>query len=96
VSVPLEVSFELPDGYVDGEGHRHRHGTIRPALARDEILVLGDFRVYLREDAFLDVMLARVVQRLGDLERVHVGIIERLSPSDRDLLERLYREINDY
>lgn len=96
MSAGTEVPFTLADGYVDAEGRSHRRGTMRPALARDEILALGDFRVHLREGAFLDVMLARVVRRLGGLDAVNAGIVERLSSRDREILEALYREINGY
>jgi hypothetical protein len=69
---------------------------MRCARARDEVRALEDFRVFLRPAAFLDVILARTLVRLGDLERVDVGIVERLSQRDRALLEGLYREQNGY
>ncbi len=92
------VSFELPFGFPDRSGAVHREGRMRPASARDEMQALGDFRVHLRPESFPAVLLARVVVRLGRLERAHVnaGLIERLEDGDREHLERLYREINGY
>lgn len=90
------VSFQLPVGYTDASGARHRAGLLRPARARDEVRALADFRVHLRPGAFLDIVLARTIERLGSLERVDVGTVERLCPEDRAALERLYRELNGY
>lgn len=90
------VEFELEDGYRDREGTCHRRGRMRPATAADEIRVLGDFRVHLRPDAFLSVVLSRVITELGTLPGIHVGIVERLSSGDLERLERLYRELNHY
>src|SRR5438445_321993 len=68
-----EFDFELPRGYVDRAGAVHRHGTMRLATARDELLPLHDDRV--RENpAYLSVvLLARVISRLGTLTEVHAG-----------------------
>jgi hypothetical protein len=90
------VDFELEDGYRDRQGLCHRRGRMRPSTAGDEIRVLGDFRVHLRPQAFLTVILSRVIIELGTLPGVHVGIVERLSSADLSRLERLYRELNHY
>ena len=89
-------SFVLPTGYRDRRGRFHRRGVMRPATARDEMRALSDFRVHLNPDAYLGVVLSRTVTRLGDLEAVHVGILEELSTPDRMHLERLYRTLNGY
>ena len=57
---------------------------------------LQDFRVHLRPESFLPLMLARTILRLGDLERVDVRQVESLSASDLDVLEEVYRELNGY
>ena len=57
---------------------------------------LLDFRVHLRSESFLPIILAQVTVRLGELPRPDPGIFERLSPADLRLLESLYREMNGY
>ena len=89
------AEFELRDGYTDREGVCHRSGFLRLSTARDEMRVLGDFRVHLRPEAFLTVMLSQVLE-LGTLPEVNVGVVERLSSSDLTRLESLYRQLNDY
>ena len=89
-----EFAFELPLGYVDGSGTVHRHGLMRLATARDEILPLRDPRV-LENEAYLTViLLARVVTRLGTLDNVHAGVIENLFAADLAFLQDLYRRVN--
>ena len=94
VSLRTEFAFELPRGYVDDSGTLHKHGTMRLATARDELVPLRDDRV--RENpAFLTVvLLGRVVTRLGAITDVHAGIIEDLFASDVAFLQDLYRRIN--
>ena len=40
-----EYPFTLPKGFVDSEGNLHRHGVMRLATAKDEIVPLQDYRV---------------------------------------------------
>jgi hypothetical protein len=89
-----EFAFELPRGYVDASGVVHRHGVMRLATARDELIPLRDDRV--RENsAYLSVVLiARVITRLGTIEDVHAGIVEDLFASDLAFLQDFYRRIN--
>lgn len=89
-----EFSFELPRGYVDGAGQVHRHGVMRLATARDELVPLRDDRV--RENpAYLSVvLLGRVVERIGAVTDVHAGVIEDLFASDLAFLQDFYRRIN--
>ncbi len=89
------VAFELSDGLRDARGH-HRAGRMRPARVGDELRGLRDFRVYLRPDAFLRVMLARTVSPFGEHARLDAGMIDRLSERDRRQLEALYAELNGY
>ncbi|MGH8932175.1 MAG: hypothetical protein ACRDZO_16535 [Egibacteraceae bacterium] len=93
-SLRTEFDFELPRGYVDGAGTVHRHGVMRLATARDELVPLHDDRV--RENgAYLTVvLLARVITRLGSIEDVHAGIVESMFASDLAFLQDLYRRIN--
>jgi len=93
-SLRTEFEFELPRGYVDGAGTLHRHGVMRLATARDELVPLHDDRV--RENgAYLTVvLLARVITRLGSIEDVHAGLVENMFASDLAFLQDLYRRIN--
>lgn len=93
-SPPTEFDFILPRGFVDGEGRTHRHGSMRVATARDELLPLMDTRV--RDNpAFLTVvLLGRVVTRIGDLTSVNDTVIENMFASDVAFLQDLYRRVN--
>jgi hypothetical protein len=89
-----EFSFVLPRGYVDDEGTVHRHGVMRLATAKDEIMPLRDSRVRENEAYLTILLLSRVITRLGEIESVHPGIVERLFAADLAFLQDLYRRIN--
>ncbi len=92
----LQTSFDftLPRGYVDPAGQVHRHGSMRLALAMDEIQALRDPLVQDNE-AYLSVaLLARVVTRLGSLATIGPQTIENLFASDLAYLEDLYLHLN--
>src|SRR3954471_11844743 len=89
-----EFEFDLPRGYVDRTGAVQRHGVMRLATARDELVPLHDDRV--RENAayLTVVLLARVITRLGTVTDVHAGIIENLFAADLAFLQELYKRVN--
>ena len=89
-----EFEFELPRGYVDGAGVVHKHGVMRLATARDELVPLHDDRVRENPAWLTVVLLARVVTRLGTIDDVHAGIVENLFASDLAFLQDLYRRVN--
>ena len=89
-----ETEFELPKGYVDGDGTLHRNGVMRLATAADEILPMRDPRVQENEAYLPVIVLARVITRLGSLKDIHTGVIEGLYASDLAFLEALYAEFN--
>ena len=89
-----EIEFDLPKGYVDGDGTLHRSGTMRLATAADEILPMRDPRVQENEAYLPVIVLARVITRLGSLKDVHTGVIEGLYASDLAFLENLYADFN--
>lgn len=89
-----EFPFELPRGYLDRSGTLHRHGVMRLATARDELLPLHDDRVRENPQYLSVVLLARVITRLGTLEDVHAGMVEDFFASDLAFLQDLYRRIN--
>ncbi len=91
-----EYHFELPRGFLDHNGVLHKHGVMRMATARDELLPLADHRVAANPSYLTVVLLARVVTKLGDLEDddVDTYVIERLFAADLAFLQDLYRRIN--
>jgi hypothetical protein len=89
-----EIEFDLPKGFVDGDGTLHRQGLMRLATAADEILPMRDPRVQENEAYLPVIVLARVITRLGSLKDVHTGVIEGLYASDLAFLENLYAEFN--
>jgi hypothetical protein len=89
-----EFEFTLPCGYLDEDGGLHRDGLLRRATAADEIAPLRDPRV-VRNPAYLTViLLARVVIRLGMLERITPTVIENLFATDLAYLQNLYNDVN--
>lgn len=89
-----EFEFDLPRGFVDRSGTVHRHGTMRLATARDELVPLHDDRVRENPAYLTIVLLGRVITRLGTLDEVHAGILENMFASDVAFLQDLYRRIN--
>jgi hypothetical protein len=89
-----EFPFELPYGYVDGDGVAHKAGVMRLATARDEILPLRDPRVRDNEAYLTVVLLSRVITELGTLQGINPGIVEGLFAADLAFLQDLYRRIN--
>jgi hypothetical protein len=94
VALRTEFEFDLPRGFVDRSGTVHRHGAMRLATARDELLPLHDDRVRENPAYLTIVLLGRVVTRLGTLDEVHAGILENMFASDVAFLQDLYRRIN--
>lgn len=89
-----EFDFELPRGYVDGDGVVHRAGTMRLATARDELLPLYDARV-MENPAFTTVvLLARVITSLGTVPSITSNVIENMFASDVAFLQDFYRRVN--
>jgi len=89
-----EFAFILPRGYVDRSGQIHRHGVMRLATARDELVPLHDDRVRENPAYLTVVLLARVITQLGTLTDVHAGVIEGMFATDLAFLQDLYRRVN--
>lgn len=89
-----EFAFQLPLGYVDAEGNRHRDGTMRLATAFDEIAPLRDPRVQSNSGYLLVILLSRVVTKLGTLEHINPKTIEGLYAADLAYLQDLYQRVN--
>ncbi|MDI2031958.1 hypothetical protein QFW96_25265 [Saccharopolyspora sp. TS4A08] len=89
-----EFEFELPRGYVHGDGTVHRHGRMRLATAKDELRPQVDVRVK-ENPAYLSVvLLAQVITRLGEITDVHAGVVENMYATDVAFLQDFYRRIN--
>jgi len=89
-----EIAFTLPRGYVAADGTVHREGVMRLATARDEIEPLRSSEVR-DNQAYLSVLLlARTVERIGDVTEVTPQLIEDLFAADFDHLQRLYERLN--
>jgi hypothetical protein len=89
-----EFDFELPRGFVDADGVRHTHGTMRLATARDELLPLYDARVQENAAFTTVVLLSRVITSLGSLPSVSTNVIENMFASDVAFLQEFYRRVN--
>ena len=89
-----EFEFELPRGFVDGDGVVHRHGTMRLATARDELLPLYDARVQENAAYTTVVLLGRVITSLGSLGSIDSSVIENMFASDVAFLQDFYRRVN--
>lgn len=93
----LQTSYEftLPRGYVDHHGKLQRTGRMRLATARDELAPLRDPTISGPDDPRLTVLvLARVVEQLGDLDLVSEHEIEGLFAVDLAFLQDFYGVIN--
>jgi hypothetical protein len=95
VTLQTRYEFTLPRGYVDAAGNLHRTGTMRLATARDELEPLRDPTVQGPDDPRLTiVVLARVIESLGDLVMVTTHEIEGLFAVDLAFLQDFYGVIN--
>jgi hypothetical protein len=92
---PTEFPFVLPHGYVGQDGARHREGMMRLSTAYDEIAPLKDPRVQANPGYLVVILLARVITRLGTLERISTSVVEGLLAGDLMHLQDLYRRLNE-
>ncbi|MBN1181697.1 MAG: hypothetical protein JXB49_05365 [Bacteroidales bacterium] len=94
MTLQTEFEFTLPKGFIDKEGNLHRHGVMRLANAKDEILPMQDPRVQRNQAYLIIILLARVITKLGDVRDINPGTIENLFSSDLDYLQNFYNQIN--
>ena len=93
--IQTEFEFDLPKGYMDGEGNLHRKGVMRLARAIDEIVPMRDPRVKSNPAYATVIILSRVILRLGALDEVTPTVIENLFACDLNYLQQFYRQINE-
>ncbi|MBO6283516.1 MAG: phage tail assembly protein, partial [Pseudobutyrivibrio sp.] len=79
--------FELPRGYVDGDGGVHKRGKMRLATARDEISATRDPRVLSNPSYLTIALLAEVVTEIEGMPAVNGTLIERLFTADLAFLQ---------
>lgn len=95
MSLKTSYEFTLPRGYVDHHGKLQRQGRMRLATARDELAPLRDPTISGPDDPRLTILvLARVVEELGDLDLVSEHEIEGLFAADLAFLQDFYGVIN--
>lgn len=95
MSLQTSYEFTLPRGYVDHHGKLQRQGRMRLATARDELAPLRDPTISGPDDPRLTILvLARVVEALGDLDVVSEHEIEGLFAADLAYLQDFYGVIN--
>jgi hypothetical protein len=93
--VKTQYEFLLPRGYIDDSGTVHRRGVMRLATARDELEPLRDPTIAGPDDPRLTILvLARVIERLGDMELVTAHEIQDLFAVDLAYLQDFYGVIN--
>jgi hypothetical protein len=95
MTLQTEFQFELPRGYVDGDGNLHKKGTMRLATAMDEIAPLRDPRVRANQAYLVVILLSRVITKLGAVSDVSTKVIEGLFSADLAYLQDFYRRINE-
>jgi hypothetical protein len=89
-----EFEFTLPCGYADRAGTLHRQGSMRRAVALDEIEALSHPRVRASEAYVSVVLLSRVIVRLGSVGTITPAVVEGLFAADFSYLQALYLRIN--
>jgi len=93
--IRTEQAFTLPKGYVDKDGNLHREVVIREITGADQEAMLSP---QLRQNPakMLSALLARVIVRLGTLDRnkIDTGVTSAMFKSDRDFLIMKLKEID--
>ena len=93
--IRTEHVYELPKGYVDSGGTLHREVVLREITGADQEAMLSP---QLRQNParMLTALLARVIVRLGTLEkgRIDTKVTAGLFKSDRDFLIMKLKEID--
>jgi hypothetical protein len=89
-----EFNFTLPRGLSDAQNRVHRHGVMRLATAKDEILVQQERKVQENPAYSVLVMLTRVITRLGSFNSVSCDLLEGLLLHDIAYLREFYNRIN--
>ncbi len=95
-SIAKEFEFTLPMGLIDSKGKLHRHGRMRLATAKDEIIVTQDYRVRDNPSYGVLVYLSQVITQLGGLSKLTPALLEELTILDLSYLRKFYNQINQH
>ena len=94
-TIRTEFTFTLPKGYVDKEGKLQREVVLREITGADQEAMLSP---QLRKNPakMLTALLARVIVRLGDMDksRIDTHVTAGLTKRDRDFLIVKLKEID--
>ncbi len=94
-AIRTEFSCTLPRGYVDKDGTLHREVSLREITGEDQEAMLSP---QLRDNParMLTALLARVIVKLGTLEkaRIDTHVTGALTKRDRDFLILKLKEID--
>ncbi|GAA6622563.1 phage tail assembly protein [Scytonema sp. NUACC26] len=93
-SLHNEFTFILPRGLADNQNRVHRHGVMRLATAKDEILAQQHPSVRDNPGYSFLVMLSQVITRLGSLNSVTPDFLEKLVIRDIAYLREFYNRVN--
>jgi len=89
-----EFSFTLPRGLVDSNGVVHRHGVMRLATARDELVAHKHRHVQAYPEYLMLVLLSQVITQIGSLDSVSPEDLENLFTPDLAYLREFYNRVN--
>lgn len=93
-NICTEFSFTLPQGLIDNQNRVHRHGVMRLATAKDEIIVQQEPIVQENPAYGVLVMLSQVITRLGSLNSVTPDLLGGLVLRDISYIREFYNRIN--
>ncbi len=94
MSVQTEFEFTLPKGFIDEKGQLHRNGRMRLATVYDEVESIENPIVKEKPSYLPVLLLARVIIRLGGVEKVTPKIIAKLFAADMVYLQDMYLRLN--
>jgi hypothetical protein len=86
--------FTLPKGFTDEQGKLHKTGTMRLATATDMIMPPKDAQARQNPTYRKNIILSRVITKLGTLPSVTPKTVESLFAADLAYLEEFYNSIN--
>lgn len=87
-----ELTFELPNGYVDRDGKVHKKITVILPTGRVQERVAQVVRANPAQATTL--MLQLITKKLGDLDFINPDVFKTMTKKDRDFISKKLAEIN--